>query len=202
MEMRPDVHERTSERLESLADGIFAFAMTLLVLNIQIPVLNHRAAVRALPMAIFTLWPHIFAFITSFAVLAVFWAIHHKHFTAIRKVNDVIIWINMGMLMMVVLLPFTTAMFGEYGDVFLAAILFELNMFAIGIMFFVNYVYALRRGLVDKNASKGHIRSRMVRNLVIPGISLVAMAIAIFSPQFSVAAYYTLPVFLATILKD
>jgi uncharacterized membrane protein len=68
----------TKNRLETLVDGIFAIAMTFLVLNFKLPVMTDQQAQSDLAAALSKLTPHLFAFFLSFLLLAVFWMVHHR----------------------------------------------------------------------------------------------------------------------------
>ena len=123
----------TTTRVEALSDGVFAIAMTLLVLSFDVPVLPSNAGSAELVPALSALLPHVWAFLLSFVLLGSFWAVHHRQYHRIRHADDVSIWINLGSLLFVVLLPFSTDLEGEYGNLAPANIIFEANLLLIGL---------------------------------------------------------------------
>ena len=103
----------TTRRIEALADCIFAFAMTLLVLTLTLPdVMQTKLSLSQLLVA---QWPKFFNYALSFLLLAVFWVIHHQQFHVIRRTDSRHVWINVGILMFVALMPFSTDVVGDYG---------------------------------------------------------------------------------------
>lgn len=193
----------TTKRVESLTDGVFAIAMTLLVLNLRVPVISEDIAKQTLPGALLSLRPHFFAYGLSFFLLAVFWIIHHRQFHTIKRADQGLLWINIVALIFIVLLPFSTSLIGEYENVQLAAIFFEGNLLAAGLAFYFNYWYATaNHRLVDPDLDERAIVIGRRRNLVIPVVSLVAIGLSFVSPQYSTLAYALIPFILAKYLKS
>lgn len=99
-------------RLEAFSDGVFAIAITLLVLELHVP----RAADLhgRLGDALFDEWPSYLAFVTSFLTILIMWVNHHNIFRAIRRVDQLFLLLNGLLLMGVSIIPFTTALLAEY----------------------------------------------------------------------------------------
>ncbi len=117
-------------RLETLVDGIFAIAMTLLVLSIEIPSIQfHQAA--DFQIYIISLLPKILIYFLSFILLGIFWMNHHVFFV-IKRANQTILWINIIWLMFIALVPFSTSLVSSFGQYELSQIFFDLNIFSIG----------------------------------------------------------------------
>ena len=95
-----------------MVDGIFAIAMTLLVLGITPPKPAESQAQAILPGMIFVLIPEIFIFIIAFLILASFWLNHHRHFHFVRTVDSRLLWINIFLLISIVFIPFSTDVAG------------------------------------------------------------------------------------------
>jgi uncharacterized membrane protein len=72
-------------RIEALADGVFAIAMTLLILDVKLPVLEADQARAELPRRLLELWPRLLAYAASFLILGVYWPGHHAHLLFIRR---------------------------------------------------------------------------------------------------------------------
>ena len=102
-------------RIEALADGIFAVAMTLLVLDIKSPV-NREFETAADLVNYLVALEHSFAmYAISFFVLAIFWISHHLLFHFVRHVDRRLLWLNVGFLLLVTFVPFSTDLLGDHG---------------------------------------------------------------------------------------
>ena len=105
---------KTAKRLEALADGVFAIAMTLLVLELAIPVLSEHHTNTEITRELANLWPKFLSYSLSFLILGVYWIIHHYIFENINLYDSTLAWLNILFLMFVSLIPFTTSLMGEY----------------------------------------------------------------------------------------
>src|SRR6185295_494998 len=101
-------------RLEALSDALFAIVMTLLVLEIKVPDLPRDAPAADLWHALREHRPIFFSFFFTFAFSAVYWVWHHAAFHQIRTADMRVVLLNLGFLMFVSLLPFSTAMLGAF----------------------------------------------------------------------------------------
>lgn len=107
-----DIRDETN-RVEAFSDGVFAIAMTLLILEIRTP---ERLAAGQLPHALFVLWPSYLAFATSFFTIGVMWMNHHRLFNVIGKSDQGLLAINGLLLFTVTFIPFPTALLARYLD--------------------------------------------------------------------------------------
>lgn len=185
-----------TSRIEALTDGIFAFAMTLLVLDLQLPDGTPTAGVDLYKLLLGQS-DRFFNYFLSFVLLAVFWVVHNQHFHHIKKSDTKLLWINIFLLMFIVLMPFSTSLVGDYDNNTVAEAAFALNMFVIGALFLANWAYAtLGFRLVDKTVTRGeHVREGLARSLTIPLVSLIALFLAFVSPGLSPYSYLIIPVF-------
>ena len=94
-------------RLEAFSDGVFAFAITLLVLNLRDPTLDPLNQ-KSLFEGLLGQWTSLFAMITSFATILIMWVNHHNMFTRIQRVDTTFLFLNGLLLFFIVLTPFTT----------------------------------------------------------------------------------------------
>lgn len=186
---------QSTKRIETLVDGIFAIAMTLLVLTIDVPNITGQISNAAIAQYLIDLMPKFFAYVLSFILLAVFWRINHQQFNLIKHVNSTLLWINILWLMLVALVPFSASLAGEYGNYQIPMIFFNLNMFLIGIFFTLNWSYAYRNNFLDASIDykkMGHIRKL---NLSLPLCSLIAIGLTFIDPSWSGIAYIFIPFF-------
>src|SRR4029450_7642701 len=103
---------RDTARTEAFSDGVFAIAMTLLVLDIKVP--HDIAPPSSLFQALARQWPVYLAFLTSFATILIMWINHHRLFTHISRCDDQLLFFNGLLLLGVVLVPFPTSLVAEY----------------------------------------------------------------------------------------
>ena len=163
------------KRIETLVDGVFAIAMTLLVLGITVPSIANPTE-AGLYQALINLLPNFYSYFISFILLAVFWRINHNQFNRIKRADGTLLWIIIIWLLFVALLPFSAFFIGEYGNFQIPNIFFDLNLFAIGFLLFLNWRHALNSGLVD-GVDDEMRRTSLRLNLLLPAISLLALGI-------------------------
>lgn len=185
------------DRIEALADGIFAFAMTLLVLNLAIP--NEAQLTETALLTILSSQLHRFLkYALAFILLGNLWIIHHQQFNSIQKVDLRLLWINIIMLMFVVLMPFSTDLIGDYSETIVAETFFCLNLFVIGSLYFGSWVYAMKNHLINADLDAGTIQRDIRRTLVTPVISLLAILVTFLLPSWGLLTYLLVPVIHAT----
>jgi uncharacterized membrane protein len=103
-----------NSRLEAFCDGVFAIALTLLIIDIKIPASQGIGTTRELWLALRHLGPSIFAFVLSFAIILITWVNHHTLFKLVNKSSGSFIYANGFLLLTVVFMPFPTALVGQY----------------------------------------------------------------------------------------
>jgi len=177
-----------------MVDGIFAIAMTILVLGISPPKPEISEAQAVLPGQIFNLFPEIFIFIIAFLILAGFWLDHHRQFHFVRTIDSHLLWINIFLLISVVLIPFSTDVAGDYPDVHVAVLLFHINILIVGLIFSYHLNYISRSNyLHDSSAERKALRVLFYQYLLIPGIAFSAVIISFFNPSASLLVYLGVP---------
>jgi uncharacterized membrane protein len=184
----------TTHRIEALTDGIFAFAMTLLVLTLNLPDSGKTLTSTGLHQILLGQADKFFNYALSFVLLAVFWIVHHQQFHSIKRTDGIHLWINILTLMFVALMPFSTTLVGAYSKNWVAESFFDLNMFSIGMLFYFNWAYATAgHRLVDKELDPARIAVAGRRSLVMPAVSLFAVAASFYNPDLSSYAYLLIP---------
>ena len=190
-------------RMEALTDGIFAFAMTLLVLNLEVPQeAPSSSAVNAVQALISGLAPDFMHYVIAFAILAGFWIVHHSFFEHIRVLDRKMMWLNIMSLLFVALLPFSTDLADTYVDFPTSALLFEANIFIIGALFWVQWNYACAGGrFLKPGVPNEHVERTRKGMLITPAISLLAMAVAFMGFTWSAAVFMLIPFAYAIALR-
>lgn len=184
----------STNRIETLTDGIFAIAMTLLVLTLELPATGGLTAAK-LHELLLAQYDKFFNYALSFILLAVFWVIHHQQFHHIRKTDHTLLWLNIITLIFVALMPFSTSLIGEFGYDWMADLFFNLNMFMLGLLFSLTWIYAaLGHRLVSKTLEQKKIVAGIKRGLIVPVVSLIAIVLGFLSPGNSGFAYLLIPI--------
>jgi uncharacterized membrane protein len=165
----------SKNRMEAMVDGIFAIAMTILVLGISPPKPDISQAQAVLPVQIFHLFPEIFIFIIAFLILAGFWLDHHRQFHF-------------------VLIPFSTDVAGDYPEVQVAVLLFHINILIVGLIFsYHGYYLSQSEHLLNPQADSKSLRIIFYQSLLIPGIALLAAIVSFVNPSASLLVYVIIP---------
>ena len=178
-------------RLEALTDGIFAFAMTLLVASLILP---RSAIITGTSIeAFFSLVPDFYHYIIGFFVLSAFWIAHHMQFRHVRFIDRNFLGLSTLGLFFVTLVPFSTSFVGDFIDPF-SSIIFETNLLILGLLFFFQWLYATHNHrLVAPEHQKQRIRYGLARNLIIPVISMLGIILALAGFSSSTMVYMLSP---------
>ncbi|HEU4946814.1 MAG TPA: TMEM175 family protein [Kribbella sp.] len=185
-------------RLEAFSDGVFAIAITLLVLELQVPELEGDE--RLWP-ALLHEWPQFGAYLTSFAILGIMWVNHHSMFRLIQRADRGLMFLNLGLLLWTALLPFPTELFAAYLrddsiNAHVAAAVYSTNLTLAAIAFSVIWWHVLSRHLIDHDLDPAQQRRAVLRFSVgtfvyaaTIGLSFVSAPLTLLV-QFLLAVYY------------
>lgn len=173
---------RSLDRLVAFSDGVFAIAITLLVLNLRLADITTIGARPPLWPQLVDLAPNLFGFALSFVVIGGYWMSHHRVFRYVERVDTRTMWLSMLVLFFVALLPFPTAIVADYGDTTLGVLVYATTMVATGLAMtgLVLYVYGAK--LVSSDANR---RVAVVRSLVTPAVFAMSIPVAFFSPSWA-----------------
>jgi uncharacterized membrane protein len=138
-----------TNRIEALGDGIFAIAMTLLILEFKVPAVSLAAGAPPILGELMALWPQVVCYATSFLILGVFWIGHHTQFHFVERSDRTMLWINLVFFMTVAFIPFSTALLGVYRTQRAAIVVYAGNMAACGLTLYGHWRYVVARGLTD-----------------------------------------------------
>jgi uncharacterized membrane protein len=157
-------------RLEALTDGIFGFAMTLLVVNFELP---PPQAVESIPNLLYYIRYDFLQYVIAFMILAILWVGQHQQYYCIKYIDNSMLWFGILSLMFVALMPFSTQLSDTYPAYHAAALFFSANLFIIGLIFIVQWRHAASgHRLLEKDLSKEIVADMYNRNIVIPAISM------------------------------
>jgi uncharacterized membrane protein len=169
-------------RLLALSDGIFAIAMTLLVLDVPVPPHLAQRTDAALAQALMDLEPNLISFGLSFLLVALYWARHRRIFRDITHTIARLIQLNVTLLLLVCLVPFTAALLSRYGDIGTAIVVYAVNLAALGLALTGLQAECWRHGLLAPRPSATEHRWSMIRGLAGAAIFLSSIPIALVNP--------------------
>jgi uncharacterized membrane protein len=182
-------------RLANLVDGTYAIAMTLLILEIQVPTMIASATSEVVESSLLGMWPIFFDYGLSFLILGFFWLSHNKQYKHVGRTDDRYVWLTLFSLMFVVLIPFSTELIGSYTDTTASEMFFHMNMFAIlGLSYWQAKYVDKHRALVDadKFEHDEFVQGMNITKLFII-VTLVGMALSFVIPDWSNAVYLIVP---------
>ncbi|MDQ3811805.1 MAG: TMEM175 family protein [Chloroflexota bacterium] len=182
-------------RIEAFSDGVFAIAITLLIIEVRVPELadDARSAV-GLFEALVRQWPSYLGFLISFVVIGIMWANHHNIFKYIRRSNHVFVMLNVLLLMCVAFVPFPTAVLAEYlqepGARVTAAALYSGTYTVTAIVYNALWRYAAMNGrLLGAHTDPVLVRAITRQFLIGPVLYAASTALAFVSVPASLAVH-------------
>ena len=178
-------------RVESFSDGVFAFAITLLVLGIQVPELKSIDD-RHLREGLLQALPQLLPYVISFANIGIIWLNHHAMFDEIESVDHPVLVLNLLLLLVISFIPFPTAVLGRYGALPSSAFLYGCVLTMLGMTFSLLHFYIAKKGLRRKELLNGGSRWNWLRNLVGVVSYSGATVISLHHPQAGVTIYFLL----------
>jgi len=164
-------------RIVSFSDGVFAIAITLLVLGLTVP--EHSTD---LTQALLDNHNDLLAYAISFAVLGKYWLSHHRFFSILERFDGTLMGLNLLYLAFIALVPFTSGVLGDYDNNTAAIVLYAINMILVSGTFSAQVVYSYRNGLVRPEARAFERRYAGPANLIVIGVFLVSIPVAFVSP--------------------
>jgi uncharacterized membrane protein len=190
---------RETSRIEAFSDGVFAIAITLLVLDLKIP--HDMAEGRDLAAALWRQWPAYLAFVTSFATIGIMWINHHRLFTLIRRTDDGLLILNGLLLLGVTFVPFPTGIVAEYtprAAQHVAAAVYNGTFVMIALFYNRLWWYAAhRKGLLSSAADPAVIDAITRGYAFGPLLYVLAFGLAFVSVAASLAMNLALAIFFA-----
>jgi uncharacterized membrane protein len=190
-------------RLEAFSDGVFAVAITLLILNIQSPSAQQISdSNHSLAGALGANWPAYLSYVLSFITVGITWINHHQMFKFITRTDHTLLFLNLLLLMCITFIPFPTALLAQYinqqPDQQRTASLVYGGLFTVmSIMFNGVWWYAVWRKLTDPSQHMTSYRNMALRYIPGPVLYLIATLFSFVSAWISVAMYFGLAIFYA-----
>jgi uncharacterized membrane protein len=175
-------------RSKSIADGVFAFALTLLVLGLSVPVVTGITGEVQLWLQLVSIGPSLLVYFMSFITLGNFWTGHAVQYTYINKSDRNLTWISLFFLMFVSLVPFSTALLSEYITFRTAITVYWVNILLLGLLLLLNWQYAWKNDFLTQDPDREEINKAIRNRLIIAELLYAGAALlSIISTYLSIA---------------
>lgn len=183
----------TTARIEALCDGIFAVAMTILVLNVTIPTAQ-SVAPQHLPQALERIGPQVLVYAISFVNLGVLWVGQHNQHHFIGAADRWFIWINIAFLMLISFIPFSTALLGQFPLERLAQLVYGVNVIAATLMLGIHWGYACSGNRLLHPHTSRHVITLGTRRIMTSACAyILALALSLINPAVSLILFLVVP---------
>ena len=166
----------SKERTIAFSDGVFAIAITLLILNVEVPDVHPETGAQ-LRHELADTWPDLLSYFIGFYVIGKFWLGHHQLFGSLRALDWRLTNANLLYLAFIALLPFPTGILGDHGSVSVAVVIFALAVSLAGLGETLLLWMALRSGLAGPPISDNP-RQRYFEAMIVPAVFLASIPIA------------------------
>jgi uncharacterized membrane protein len=175
------------ERLAALSDGIFAVAMTLLVLDLHVPASEAIHSQGQLWHTLANAAPELISYLLSFMTLGIFWNGQQAQLNAFTRSDRHLSWIHLAFLFAVSLMPFSTRLLAEYIAYRSVLIAYWGNIFLLGLVLFVSWRYATRAGLLQPEITRDRQCAVERRIVVAQGLYAFGALLCLFNNYVSIA---------------
>ena len=179
--MHNDQHKASLEfeRLAFFSDAVFAIAITLLVLDLRLPISHdHRPHFEGMT-------PRFIGFAVSFIVIGIYWNVHHRLFGTLRRDDGLLRAGNLVFLASIVFLPFPTSVIAEYPTAKVAVMLYAFSVSAVGMLLFALTLLARRPNLTRPGETRGGTIHFAIRAIAAPAVFLISAALATAKPLWA-----------------
>lgn len=194
-------HTSETTRLEAFSDGVFAIAITLLILEIKVPPPAAAQAAGGLLRSLASQWPSFLSYVISFATIGIMWINHHAMFQYIRRTDRGLLLLHIVFLMLVSFVPYPTSLVAAYvtaPDGKTAAVLYGAVFTAIALAYNAIWWYGVRDPhLLARDLHHAGLRTISKRYAVGPILYLAATLVALLSVSASLLLYALLALFFA-----
>jgi uncharacterized membrane protein len=193
--------EKETGRVEAFSDGVFAIAITLLVLDLKVPRAETLSPGLGLWNYLLEQWPVFMAYLVSFCTILIMWVSHHRLFNQIRRIDTAFLYINGILLLFVSVMPFPTSLLAEHiqhENAHTAAAIYSGNSVIIAIMYNFLWRYAARKNrLLDRNADPVFVKGVNRQYWFGPPLYLLAFVFAFINVIACIMVCFALAMFFA-----
>lgn len=170
------------ERLILFSDAVFAIAITLMVIELKIPVIEGTVTDEAIGHKLLHMLPEFVGFIFSFFIIAIYWSSHHRLFGYLTSYDQKLLWLNLLFLFSIVIMPFTSGLYGEFYQPYLMLpnIVYAVNILLTGIFnaLLIRHIHNPARNLSDSIEERHLIKQMYARSFMMPILLLIGLTIS------------------------
>jgi uncharacterized membrane protein len=187
------MNENENIRIEFFSDAVFAIAITLLILEIKVPLLHGAEVSRNLGAALLDLYPSYFGYVFSFLMIGIYWANHHRIFKLYLRGDDVLVLLNIFFLMCVAFLPFPAAVLAEYltepeQQRQTAITFYTFGLFLPAFAWLLMWLYASRgHRLVDEKLDRRFIKRQTAKFVLTNALYFSAILLSLWNGAAALA---------------
>jgi uncharacterized membrane protein len=190
----------TTGRITAFSDGVFSIAITLLVLNLQIP--KGITSLTDLLNKLQALWPNLMSYVLSFVIIGIYWVAHHNMFHYIKRSDRMFLWINILLLMCVAFIPFPAGLLGQFSFVSqsslakVAEIIYACNLILTNLTLSLLWWYATsHHRLVDQDIDPHFVNIVNRRNMTAPVVYAASIGLSFLNVYLSLIVFFLFPLY-------
>lgn len=189
--------------MEAFSDGVFAIAITLLVLDLTVP--DTTATMNDLGSALLEEWPAYLGYLVSFATIGVLWLGHNAITDYLTRADPILLRLNLVLLFFVCLLPFVTRLLSEFLTVDdaerIACTVYGVTLLLCSVLLSALWRYARRAGLIQPDLDDDEVS--LLSSRLTPGLGgyIVVIILGLFFPKLAVVGFLVVALFLLTPLR-
>lgn len=177
--------ERSLDRIIALSDAVFAFSLTLQAVDLVVPDLK-PGEISEISRQLLGEWPRFLYFLLTFFITSAFWFSHHRNFRFIRRYDDILMKLNLYYLLFIILMPFTTKLLNEYGQIQISVIIAALSYAIPGLILSGMWHYASRgHYLIDNHIPPEFVKLTNIKNITTPLVFLLSIPFSFIHPTYS-----------------
>ncbi|WP_227375754.1 TMEM175 family protein [Haladaptatus halobius] len=176
-------------RLSGFSDGVFAIAITLLILNIELP--DSTASATVGMHRVLEEWPDFLSYVISFLVIGNYWIVHHSIFEDVRRYDRGLLWLNIIYLMFIAFIPFSTSLIGDFPGGF-PVMVYAGTLTLTGVVLSILWRYAWSNDLLD-DAVDGERMHDVTLSILTPSVVFAgSVLIATVSARLAMYSWFLL----------
>lgn len=180
-----------------MSDGVFAFALTLLVLDLRVPVSTAIHSEQELWHALTLLSPSIVMYLMSFLTLGIFWNGQQTQMNYLARGDRDLTWIYIAFLFAVTLTPFSTKLLAAFIAYRLALVVYWLNILLMGVLLYASWRYASRAGLIKEDTPKEFRRAIRRRIVFAQTFYAVGALLCVINTRWSIGFIFLVQLYYA-----
>jgi uncharacterized membrane protein len=187
----------SKSRVETFSDGIFAIIVTLLVLELKVPMIDNPADANELFAALIALLPKLISWMISFFTVCVIWVNHHRLFKIFNFIDHGLFWWNAVLLLWCSFIPFPTAALGDYPNNQTAVILYGIVMMCMALTFSLMRIYTgNKHDLLHPDTDIQEFKTGTIYSIVFgPVLYMFGALVSIIHPYFSFVIYLGIAIY-------